>query len=437
MPPEPPSIAIDNPMSLATTPVTLRRKIAALLLFRNIFQRNIGAAFLLALEQRSQNANPINDDRGHDTAELETYGQWFQGLIQLQMSWHGSLTHSLLYEENPLAQWIKDQGPPIPDPLAIALRHDLEILSAIAHQGPSILAAGLDLPWLDPNQLPNQTFVPPDWLKLGENWAEATPHLVEWYATQGTGLASQFLALRWHQGQLQGISNPEWIAMEALVGNEDQRDVLCRNTEALLMGLPALNVLLYGSRGSGKSALVKALLPTYGNRGLRLIELGKTELIHLNEIVAMVGDAPQKFVIFVDDLSFEEDEDQYKTLKVVLEGTLIARPRNMVVYATSNRRHLIREFFDDRPRPSDANEIHPWDTVQEKLSLSDRFGLTLTFSPANQAQYLRIVHHLAQRAGLELSPNTLEFEALQWATRHNGRSGRTAQQFIDHLQTAS
>jgi predicted AAA+ superfamily ATPase len=225
--------------------------------------------------------------------------------------------------------------------------------------------------------------------------------------------------------------------MEALVGNEDQRDVLCRNTEALLMGLPALNVLLYGSRGSGKSALVKALLPTYGNRGLRLIELGKTELIHLNEIVAMVGDAPQKFVIFVDDLSFEEDEDQYKTLKVVLEGTLIARPRNMVVYATSNRRHLIREFFDDRPRPSDANEIHPWDTVQEKLSLSDRFGLTLTFSPANQAQYLRIVHHLAQRAGLELSPNTLEFEALQWATRHNGRSGRTAQQFIDHLQTAS
>jgi predicted AAA+ superfamily ATPase len=143
---------------------------------------------------------------------------------------------------------------------------------------------------------------------------------------------------------------------------------------------------------------------------------------------------PQKFILFVDDLSFEEDEDDYKALKVVLEGNLTARSQNVVIYATSNRRHLIREFFGDRPRPKDGDEIHAWDTVQEKLSFSDRFGLTLTFEPPDQTTYLQIVHHLANQANLGLNQDDLEFQALQWATRHNGRSGRTARQFIDFLR---
>jgi uncharacterized protein len=143
---------------------------------------------------------------------------------------------------------------------------------------------------------------------------------------------------------------------------------------------------------------------------------------------------PQKFIIFVDDLSFEEDDDAFKALKVVLEGNLTARPQNVVVYATSNRRHLIREFFADRPRPNDADEVHAWDTVQEKLSFGDRFGLTLTFEPADQKTYLAIAHHLAQLANIPLSASEIERRALQWATRHNGRSGRTARQFVDFLQ---
>ncbi len=143
---------------------------------------------------------------------------------------------------------------------------------------------------------------------------------------------------------------------------------------------------------------------------------------------------PQKFIIFVDDLSFEEDDDAFKALKVVLEGSVTARPPNVVVYATSNRRHLIREFFEDRPRPRDSDEVHAWDTIQEKLSFSDRFGLTLTFEPANQDTYLKIVHHLAEQSKIPLSHNELDYRALQWATRHNGRSGRTARQFIDFLR---
>ena len=151
-------------------------------------------------------------------------------------------------------------------------------------------------------------------------------------------------------------------------------------------------------------------------------------------IVDELRNVPQKFIVFVDDLSFEEDNDAFKSLKVVLEGNVTARAKNVVVYATSNRRHLIREFFDDRPRPQDADEIHNWDTVQEKLSFSDRFGLTLTFQPANQDTYLNIVHHLASQIYLKIDKNDLEFKAKQWATQHNGRSGRTARQFIDFLR---
>jgi predicted AAA+ superfamily ATPase len=143
---------------------------------------------------------------------------------------------------------------------------------------------------------------------------------------------------------------------------------------------------------------------------------------------------PQKFIIFVDDLSFEEDDENFKSLKVFLEGNLTAKADNVVIYATSNRRHLVREFFADRPRPLDQDEIHAWDTLQEKLSFSDRFGLTLTFEPANQDLYLTIINHLAQLEKINLPQEELEFTAKQWATKHNGRSGRTARQFIDFLK---
>jgi len=235
-------------------------------------------------------------------------------------------------------------------------------------------------------------------------------------------------------GTLVGVAAPDPVDLDALVGYDLPRQLLLQNTEALMAGYSALHVLLYGSRGAGKSSMVKALLNRYGDRGLRLIEVNRADLRDLIEIVEVLRNLPQRFIIFVDDLSFEEDDDAFKSLKVVLEGTVTARPINVVVYATSNRRHLIREFMGDRPRPKDADEVHAWDTVQEKLSFGDRFGLTLTFEPANQDTYLTIIHHLAQRENIALDASDLEFRALQWATRHNGRSGRTARQFIDFLK---
>ena len=237
--------------------------------------------------------------------------------------------------------------------------------------------------------------------------------------------------------QFVGIRYPDPVKLNALVGYESQRDALLKNTEFLLSGEAALHVLLYGSRGSGKSSLVKALLNEYSDGAagkLRLLEVAKSDLKDLPQIVEQLRGVPQKFIIFVDDLSFEEDDDAFKALKVVLEGNLTARPQNVVVYATSNRRHLIREFFADRPNPKDNEEVHAWDTMQEKLSFSDRFGLTLTFEAADQKTYLKIVNHLAAQAKINLSQEDLEYQALQWATRHNGRSGRTARQFVDFLK---
>lgn len=169
------------------------------------------------------------------------------------------------------------------------------------------------------------------------------PDLIAHYRQHGTGIFAAFSAFRWQQGALQGITHPDPIQLENLVGYDWQQTALVSNTRALAAGYPALNVLLYGSRGSGKSSLIKALVHEF--RNLRLIEVPKTELIALPQILEQLRGLPQKFIIFVDDLSFEADEDAYKALKVVLEGGLVARPPNIAVYATSNRRHLIREFF--------------------------------------------------------------------------------------------
>lgn len=393
----------------------------------------MGQAFfsvLSAMQQSEQDLSQI----------LWAYGQLFKALSATQKSWRDYLVQRILESDNPFTLQVQHHPlEQLPAELLEAVQYDLTVLQqlwqwhvddlpqAIGQLGGPVLPA---LPSTTQTH-DSQTVA---FLKEYDHWADALPALAEYHRQVGCGLMAQYRAFSWHEGQLQGHPYPDEIAMDALVGYEDQRDQLLNNTEALLRGYPALNILLYGSRGAGKSAMIKALLPLYGDRGLRLIEVRKSALIELPQILEPLQNCPQKFIIFVDDLSFEEDEESYKALKVVLEGHIAARPHNVIVYATSNRRHLIREFFDDRPSPSDGDEIHAWDTVQEKLSLSDRFGLTLTFTPANQETYLKMVFHLAGKANLVLDEADLKFRALQWATRHNGRSGRTARQFIDFLQ---
>ncbi|MDJ1183508.1 ATP-binding protein [Roseofilum casamattae] len=396
---------------------------ASLLLYQNILEHPVIQKFSRLLTSLT----------GKRQGCLGAYNAWFRELAIAGKSWEDILLLQILHDDNPFSRRVQSMDwDRLPPPLIAAARQDLRSLQALS-EGDRHLhlwvqeAAELTEPpiaW----QISSTVISP---FATDKPWADCLPELARYYQENGVGIFAQYRGFRWESLQLRGVSYPDSIQLEELVGYDRQKQALLQNTEALLAGHRALNILLYGSRGSGKSSLVKGLSDRYAN--LRLIEVSKSELKHLPKIVEEVRNVPQKFIIFVDDLSFEEDDDAFKSLKVVLEGNITAKPDNTVVYATSNRRHLIREFFSDRPRPKDAEEIHNWDTVQEKLSFSDRFGLTLTFEPANQNTYLEIVRHLAARENLEIAPEDLEYQALQWATRHNGRSGRTARQFIDWL----
>ncbi|XGV99542.1 MAG: ATP-binding protein [Leptolyngbya sp. BL-A-14] len=416
----------------------LLHQAASLLVYRSLLSDPIGQAFL-ALLQAIRHAE--RNTAAENTECLLAYGDWFSALAEGKQSWQDHLLTQLLHADNPFTQQAQHRAlSELPPALVEAARHDLQVVQQLYAYGSEQLSRSIKVAAhlaVAPVVWQCEPIASLEWLRstvqATANWGDALEPLAAHYHKQGVGLFAQYKAFRWQAGELRGIAYPDRVQVTDLVGYESQKEALLKNTTFLLKGYPALHVLLYGSRGSGKSSLVKGLLHRYGEDGLRLIEVAKAELTELPAIVERLRNLPQKFIIFVDDLSFEEDEDAFKALKVVLEGNLTARSQNVVVYATSNRRHLIREFFGDRPRPSDGDEVHAWDTVQEKLSFSDRFGLTLTFEPADQKTYLQIIHHLAKQAGIQLDSEALEYQALQWATRHNGRSGRSARQFIDFL----
>lgn len=410
----------------------IHQEIASLLLYQSIFDDNIGRAFLRLLDAiYRRNPETIDLDC------LRAYSYWFKRLAFEGVSWQDYLVRKILIDDNPFSQQVQQFPlPHLPKVLIDAVKHDLSILNKVYNLPIEAIGQWVkeaaNVPFSPfTGQFDNQDCT---FLHQENHWENSLDALANHYQKYGTGIFAQYQALKWHNHQLIGIVNADPIRLSEIVGYEAQKAALVKNTEMLLANYTALNVLLYGSRGLGKSSLVKGLLNEYYPQGLRLVEVNKSQLYSLPIIVDKLRNIPQKFIVFVDDLSFEEDDEAFKSLKVVLEGSVTAKAKNVVVYATSNRRHLIREFFDDRPRPRDADEIHNWDTVQEKLSFSDRFGLTLTFEPVNQDTYLKIVYHLAHQINLEISQDELEFRAKQWATQHNGRSGRTARQFIDFLQ---
>lgn len=416
---------------------TIERQAASLLLYQSVLENPVSQAFLELLQSLRH-----NDITGMKC--LRAYGQWFKAIAAQNTDWQGYLIAQILTDENPFSQLAqKVDFVSLPPALVAAAKHDLEALQTIYRCSENQLGQWLrmaaQLPqapvaWQgDSKELSHQKSIGQQ-LREQQNWADAVEALAIYYRKFGTGLFAHSIAWQWRESELVAISHPDSVKLSQLVGYEFQKEALVKNTKFLLAGYPALHVLLYGSRGSGKSSLVKGLLNEFKDRNLRLIEVAKSDLKDLPLIVERLRGVPQKFIIFVDDLSFEEDDDIFKALKAVLEGSAIARPENVVVYATSNRRHLVREFFEDRPRPKDGDEVHAWDTLQEKLSFSDRFGLTLTFEPADQNTYLQIVRLMAKLAKIKLKAADLEYRALQWATRHNGRSGRTARQFIDFLQ---
>lgn len=264
-----------------------------------------------------------------------------------------------------------------------------------------------------------------DLLARLDAWLPPPPPTIDWRTT---------LACRWRRqmglGWLEPVHTLNCPAWEALTGIDAQKTALDRNTRQFLAGLPANNVLLAGSRGCGKSSLIKALLPRHAKRKLRLIEVDRDDLTDLPRITERLAAQPYRFLLFCDDLSFEPGEAAYKPLKAALDGSVSGLPDNVLLCATSNRRHLMPEFMQDNLAVShaDTGEVRPGESTEEKVSLSDRFGLTLTFWPFNQDEYLAIVAAWVAALGGE-SSDAMREEALQWGIQRGGRSGRVAQQF--------
>ncbi len=243
------------------------------------------------------------------------------------------------------------------------------------------------------------------------------------------------IAFRWRKrgsaGWLQAVAHPHRIRLQDLHGIAEQKKQIERNTRQFVAGYPANNVLLSGARGTGKSSLIKALLHKYAAQGLRLIEVDKGDLIDLADIVDLLHGRPERFVIFCDDLSFEAGEPGYKALKVALDGSIAGTSENLLIYATSNRRHLMPEYLAENERTRHVgDEIHPDEAVEEKISLSERFGLWLSFYAFDQDDYLAIAERWVKRLGVPVAdPVELRRAALQWALSRGSRSGRSAWQF--------
>lgn len=270
-------------------------------------------------------------------------------------------------------------------------------------------------------------------------WKNGTPAkelsditaLAGYYHRNGCGMFARYKAFLWQNGDIEPVVHPDSVRLSSLKGYDIPRNIVVQNTLSFLRGTQGNNCLLYGDMGTGKSTTVKAVVNEYSSMGLRIVEIPKDRLGEFPQLAERIAAVPMKFIIFIDDLSFSGEDKSYAQLKAVLEGGIAARPQNSLIYATSNRRHLIKESFADR----EGDEIHRNDTIQETLSLSDRFGLSVNFSRPGKEEYLTIVHSLAKERGLNLPEEVLDREAEKWAIQKGGRSPRCARQLVAMLET--
>lgn len=340
------------------------------------------------------------------------------------------LIYLLAHEPNLVATSIEMHGGTIGESLREVFKHDIEILLPILR---GELFGDLKILNIYKPTVENKNEAYNELIRRLErvnDAAEITYTFIEHYKRYGYGDIATYRAFRW-DGKLIGVRHFEKIQLDDLIGYAHQKELLTGNTSAFVSGKPANNVLLVGARGTGKSSSVKALVNEYYSKGLRLLQITKPQLKFLPEIMdALRKFLSKRFIIFLDDLSFDESETEYKYLKSAIEGGVESRPENVLIYATSNRRHLIRETWRDRSE--EQEELYREDSANETISLSDRFGLIVHYYAPTQAEYLEIIRNMLKRQGVELDEELLRLEGLRWEMSHSGRNGRTAQQFVNY-----
>ena len=380
---------------------------------------------------------------------LSRYNEFYHTLVEKGKgsSLKDYMIIKILFHDNAFARWVQSgETDNMENPIVQAAVADLDWLYKIASILPEdieAMATDINLPRLSRWNTKSGVEEQEDFSTIivefqnSLNWGACINDLASFHRECGSGLWAKYKGFVWEGEKLQGVVSLDPIRLSQLIGYETERQKVIDNTRAFIDGYPANNMLLYGGRGTGKSSTVKAMLNEYYNEGLRIIEISKKHLGSFPKVIRQIKDDPQKFILFIDDLSFEYSEGAYASLKAVLEGGLETRPKNVVIYATSNRRHLIKEKFSDRAGlmyGSSDDEVRAADTMQEKLSLSDRFGITVTFSSPNQKQYLEIVDGLVKERGIQIDQEKLHKKAIQWEMWYNAKSPRTATQFVDWLE---
>lgn len=360
---------------------------------------------------------------GDGAGAMEEYAKLFYALRCAGSPSLGAWLHSqLLDRPSPYAALVeRGESDPV---LEQAARHDIGVFSALAELDCAALTG--EIAGCSSGAFAQAAQALPRW-KSGCPFT--FEELTDFYRAYGAGEFARSRAFLWEGGQLFPVEEPDCPAPEEMMGYELQRDQVRANTRSMLEGNLVNNVLLYGDSGTGKSATVKSLLALPGFEALRLIEVQKDELADLPQLIRSLRHHRLKFILFIDDLAFDQDDKTYSALKTILEGGLERRPANVAIYATSNRRHLVRQTFSDRA----GDEVDAFETIQEKTSLSERFGLRIPYLALNKPEFLDLVERMAQLYGVTMEREALRAEAVKWEMRHPGRTPRTARQFIASL----
>lgn len=377
-------------------------KLSALSVFRGILEDDTIQEFLEMLREPTPAA----------------YGRFVNLLYKTTDSLTDYILGAVTENENPFMLRLA-AFEEVPEHIEKAAKAELEILQEISEITSETVKKAMG---------EHAAYVASDWKTAPVSFSKAYTERMSCLSTKGYGIFAEYYAFTLKNGKLMPIKNPDPQRLSQLSGYELERSKVINNTLALLNDKPAANVLLYGDAGTGKSSTVKAVVNEYKDEGLRLIELSKQQLPELPDVIEKIAKNPLKFIIFIDDVSFSSDDDNFSSLKAVLEGSATAKTSNTAIYATSNRRHLVKEKFSDR----NGDDMHVADTREELISLSERFGLKVAFLKPDKENYLKIVESLAKENGIEVT-NELLMGAEAFALRRNGRSGRAAKHYIQSV----
>lgn len=384
----------------------MKLRLEGLVVFRDLLKDPVVCAFAALLDSRCKN---------DAAAFVGACAEFESRLFHHGDDWGAYLHDAVLQSENVCIRgFARGAVTPV---MEQCLNRELELLDEVAQVSLERLTEGLE----------NAPAFLVGWLTAQRSIAQDYHQRLAHVGSKGYGIFARYHMFTVENGQLVPVKHPDPQQLEELPGYEQEREKVIANTKALLAGKPANNVLLYGDAGTGKSSAIKAIANAFAGEGLRLVEVKKNQLYQIPDLMDSLAANPLKFILFIDDLSFTANDDNFAALKAILEGSVGGRAGNIAVYATSNRRHLIKETLSDRS----GDDIHESDTRQELMSLSARFGLTITFLSPDRERYLHIVGELAKQYGLDTDQRELAVRSEAFAIRMGGRSARVAKQFIE------